>query len=164
MCVLGGPLNLHEINNQQYYIAQFINTHANMGFPCGSMVKNPPAVREPQEIWVQSLGSVSPLALHSPPSPMFTVSNLPFSQCRKNNSLLPCYPHMQRLGLLIREQEMLLLKGTEGARRGFGPLLQQHHCPHPACVMEEIFSDLLRYCLLGSECLTFPPKKITPCL
>ena len=43
-----------------------------MGFPCGSMVKNPPAVREPQEIWVQSLGSVSPLALHSPPSPMFT--------------------------------------------------------------------------------------------
>ena len=26
------------------------------GFPCGSAVKNPPAIQETQEIWVQSLG------------------------------------------------------------------------------------------------------------
>ena len=96
-----------------------------------------------------------------PFSHAYTDSNLTFSQCPKNSSLLPCYSHMQRLGLLIKEQEMLLLKGPEGARRSFGPLLQEHSCPHPACVIEEIFSDLLRYCLLGSECSTFPPKKIT---
>ena len=52
---------MHEINNQQYYIAQFINTHANMGFPCGSMVKNPPAIWEMQETWVRSLGQKGPL-------------------------------------------------------------------------------------------------------
>ena len=27
-----------------------------MSFPCGSVVKNSPAMLEPQEIWVQSLG------------------------------------------------------------------------------------------------------------
>ena len=27
-----------------------------MGFPGGSAVKNPPAMQEPQEMWVQSLG------------------------------------------------------------------------------------------------------------
>ena len=32
-----------------------------MGFPGGSAVKNPPAIQEPQETWVQSLGQEDPL-------------------------------------------------------------------------------------------------------
>ena len=32
-----------------------------MGFPGGSAVKNPPAIKEPQETWVQSLGQEDPL-------------------------------------------------------------------------------------------------------
>ena len=32
-----------------------------MGFPGGSAVKNPPAMQEPQEMWVQSLGWEDPL-------------------------------------------------------------------------------------------------------
>ena len=32
-----------------------------MGFHGGSAVKNPPAVQEPQEMWVQSLGQEDPL-------------------------------------------------------------------------------------------------------
>ena len=32
-----------------------------MGFHSGSVVKNPPAVQEPQEMWVQSLGREDPL-------------------------------------------------------------------------------------------------------
>ena len=32
-----------------------------MGFPGGSLVKNPPAMQEMQEIWVQSLGQEDPL-------------------------------------------------------------------------------------------------------
>ena len=32
-----------------------------MGFPCGSAVKNPPAMQEPQERQVQSLGQEDPL-------------------------------------------------------------------------------------------------------
>ena len=32
-----------------------------MGFPCGSMVKNPPAIWEMQETWVRSLGWEDPL-------------------------------------------------------------------------------------------------------
>ena len=31
------------------------------GFPGGSAVKNPPAMREPQETWVLSLGQEDPL-------------------------------------------------------------------------------------------------------
>ena len=31
------------------------------GFPCGSAVKNPPAMQETQEIWVRSLGWEGPL-------------------------------------------------------------------------------------------------------
>ena len=34
---------------------------ATPGFPCGSAVKNPPAVREVQEMWVQFLGGEDPL-------------------------------------------------------------------------------------------------------
>ena len=40
-----------------------------LGFPCGSAVKNPPAVQEMQETWVQTLGWEDPLkegmAIHS---------------------------------------------------------------------------------------------------
>jgi len=32
------------------------------GFPCGSAGKNPPAMQEQQEMWVQSLGQEDPLA------------------------------------------------------------------------------------------------------
>ena len=32
-----------------------------MGFPHSSVVKNPPAMQEPQETWVQSLGWEDPL-------------------------------------------------------------------------------------------------------
>ena len=32
-----------------------------MGFPSGSVVKNPPTMQEPQETWVQSLGQKDPL-------------------------------------------------------------------------------------------------------
>ena len=32
-----------------------------MGFPCGSVVKNPPAKQEMQETWVPSLGQEDPL-------------------------------------------------------------------------------------------------------
>ena len=32
-----------------------------MGFPGGSVVKNPPAMQVPQETWVQSLGMEDPL-------------------------------------------------------------------------------------------------------
>ena len=32
-----------------------------MGFPGGSVVKNPPAMQEPQETWVQPLGQEDPL-------------------------------------------------------------------------------------------------------
>ena len=32
-----------------------------MGFPSGSEVKNPPAMQEPQETWVQSLSREEPL-------------------------------------------------------------------------------------------------------
>ena len=35
----------------------------NTGFSSGSGVKNQPAVQEPQEIWVQSLGQENPLDL-----------------------------------------------------------------------------------------------------
>ena len=36
-------------------------TMGSMGFPSGSVVKNPPAMQEPQEIWVGSLGHEDPL-------------------------------------------------------------------------------------------------------
>ena len=32
-----------------------------LGFPGGSVVKNPPAIQETQEMWVQSLGQEDPL-------------------------------------------------------------------------------------------------------
>ena len=32
-----------------------------MGFPGGSVVKNPPAMQETQEVWVPSLGRGDPL-------------------------------------------------------------------------------------------------------
>ena len=32
-----------------------------MGFPCGSVVKNPPVIQEPQEAQVQPLGGEDPL-------------------------------------------------------------------------------------------------------
>ena len=32
-----------------------------MGFPSGSVVKNLPAVQEPQDMWVQSVGQGNPL-------------------------------------------------------------------------------------------------------
>ena len=32
-----------------------------MGFPSGSVIKNPSAMQEPQETWVQSLGWEDPL-------------------------------------------------------------------------------------------------------
>ena len=32
-----------------------------LGFPSGPMVKNPPAMQEPQELWVRSLGWEDPL-------------------------------------------------------------------------------------------------------
>ena len=32
-----------------------------VGFPCGSVVKDLPAVQETQELWVQSLGGENPL-------------------------------------------------------------------------------------------------------
>ena len=39
----------------------FINFIIAMGFPGGSAVKNPPAMQEPQETWVPSLGREAPL-------------------------------------------------------------------------------------------------------
>ena len=40
-----------------------------MSFPCGSVVKHSPAMQEPQEMWVQSLGQEYPveegMATHS---------------------------------------------------------------------------------------------------
>ena len=38
-----------------------------MGFPSGSVVKNLPAVQEPQEIQVQSLVQEAPLGRHGNP-------------------------------------------------------------------------------------------------
>ena len=38
-----------------------------MGFPSGSVVKNLPAVQEPQEMQVQSLGQEAPLERHGNP-------------------------------------------------------------------------------------------------
>ena len=35
--------------------------NAGEGFPIGSVVKNPPAMQEPQETWVLSLGWKDPL-------------------------------------------------------------------------------------------------------
>ena len=42
-----------------------------MGFPCGSMVKNPPAIWEMQETWVRSLVQKDPLE-----KKMATVSSI----------------------------------------------------------------------------------------
>ena len=36
-------------------------TPFNWGFPCGSVVKNLPAVQEMPEVWVRSLGQEDPL-------------------------------------------------------------------------------------------------------
>ena len=42
------------------------------GFPGGSVVKNLPALQEPQEMWVQSLGQEDPLEEGmAKPSPVF---------------------------------------------------------------------------------------------
>ena len=41
------------------------------GFPGGSAVKNLPAVQEPQEIWVQSLGQEDPRRRAWQPTPVF---------------------------------------------------------------------------------------------
>ena len=38
-----------------------VKSDLNMGFPGGSEVKNPPAVQEPQEMQVRSLGQEDPL-------------------------------------------------------------------------------------------------------
>ena len=49
-------LQFHHLSNLQ------IKTLLTLwGFPCGSVVKNPPAMQEPQETWVQSLGREDPL-------------------------------------------------------------------------------------------------------
>ena len=42
-----------------------------MGFPCGSAVKKPPAMQEPQETQVQSLGGEDPLEQGMQPTPVF---------------------------------------------------------------------------------------------
>ena len=49
-----------EISNEGFYKAlpQSVRCKA---FPGGSAVKNPPAMQEIQEIWVQSLGQEDPL-------------------------------------------------------------------------------------------------------
>ena len=52
--------NIYKVPPQQHLIIVFIfllehltspNT-LDIGFPCGSVVKNPPAMQETQEIWV----------------------------------------------------------------------------------------------------------------
>ena len=42
-------------------VVAFMSCVLNMGFPGGSVGKNPPAVKEMQETWVQSLGLEDPL-------------------------------------------------------------------------------------------------------
>ena len=42
-----------------------------MGFPRGSAVKKPPAMQEPQETQVQSLGGEEPLEQGMQPTPVF---------------------------------------------------------------------------------------------
>ena len=37
------------------------NTNMRKGFPSDSVVKNPPAIQEPRERWVRSLGQEGPL-------------------------------------------------------------------------------------------------------
>ena len=37
------------------------HVYTNWGFPGGSVVKNPPAMQETQEVWVPSLGRGDPL-------------------------------------------------------------------------------------------------------
>ena len=38
------------------YVCMYIYIYITQGFPSGSAVKNPPAMQEKQEMWVQSLG------------------------------------------------------------------------------------------------------------
>jgi len=60
-------MNIYKFINKYLHI-YLINTHiiyicmdVYMGFPGGSIVKNPPAVQETQETRVQSLGGEDPL-------------------------------------------------------------------------------------------------------
>ena len=53
------PQNLQNLWVTIYhFICKYIN---NEGFPGGSAIKNPPAMQETQEMWVQSLGWEDPL-------------------------------------------------------------------------------------------------------
>ena len=50
----------------EYFYLEMQNPHleihmSGQGFPSGTVVKNPPAMQEPQETWVQSLGQEEPL-------------------------------------------------------------------------------------------------------
>ena len=42
-----------------------------MGFPSGSVIKNPPAMQETQEAWVLALGGEGPLEEEMQPTPVF---------------------------------------------------------------------------------------------
>ena len=44
-----------------YIMLGVVGERGEAGFPGGSAVKNPPAMQEPQETWVQSLGREAPL-------------------------------------------------------------------------------------------------------
>ena len=46
-----------------------------MGFPSGSMVKNPTVIQEPQEMWVQFLGLEDPLEEGMQPTTVFLPKN-----------------------------------------------------------------------------------------
>ena len=71
------------------------------GFPCGSAVKNPPAIQETQEIWVQSLGGEDSLQYSCLENPVdrgawwATVHSVANSSIRLKQ--LSVYAHMNSL-------------------------------------------------------------------
>ena len=60
-------MHLRAQKSTQWCVPQFVcffyfcPIYTRLGFPCGSAVKNLPAMQEPQETWVQSLGWEDPL-------------------------------------------------------------------------------------------------------
>ena len=59
--VLGGTRSWTRLSIFHFTSLHFLTSPCPMGFPGGSMVKNPLAMWEPQEMQVQSLGREHPL-------------------------------------------------------------------------------------------------------
>ena len=58
-------------NKNQLFLYLYISICRIWGFPGGPVVKNPPAIQEPQEAWVRSLGWKIPWRRAWQPTPVF---------------------------------------------------------------------------------------------